>query len=137
RAMIRILLPPDAYLARRPSSSSEVLLGLAFGTAIGFLGGFDLPTFAALSILLVIPTFGVRGTAVIELPGRRPGALVPGFLLALPLSALSVAFSYSLAVRLDFQATALLTTAGVLMLLSPTLALVVRRIHPQIAPLAS
>jgi len=136
-AMIGILLATDAYLARRPSSSSEVLLGLAFGTAIGFLGGFDLPTFAALSILLVIPALGVRGTAVIELPGRRPGALVPGFLLALPLSALSVAFSYSLAVRLDFQGSALLTTAGVLMVLAPTLALLVRRIHPQIAPIVS
>src|SRR5256886_1544694 len=32
-AMIGILLAIDAYLARRPSSSSEVLLGLAFGTA--------------------------------------------------------------------------------------------------------
>src|SRR5947199_3284766 len=95
-AMIGILLAIDAYLARRPSSSLEVLLGLAFGTAIGFLGGFDLPTFAALSILLVTPTFGVRRTAVIELPGRRPCPVVPGFLLALPLSALSVALSYSL-----------------------------------------
>src|SRR5256884_1411408 len=80
-AMIGILLAIDAYLARRPGSSSEVLLGLAFGTAIGFLGGFDLPTFAALSILLVVPTLGVRGTAVIDLPGRRTNALIPGILL--------------------------------------------------------
>jgi len=136
-AMIGILLAIDAYLARRPGSSSEVLLGLAFGTAIGFLGGFDLPTFAALSILLVVPTLGVRGTAVIELPGRRPNALIPGILLALPLSALSVAFSYSLAVHFDFQGSALLTTAGVLLVLAPTLALLVRRIHPRIAPMIS
>src|SRR5436309_2904211 len=136
-AMIGILLAIDAYLARRPGSSSEVLLGLAFGTAIGFLGGFDLPTFVALSILLVVPTLGVHGTAVIELPGRRPGALIPGILLALPLSALSVAFSYSLAVHFDFQGSALLTTAGVLLVLAPTLALLVRRIHPLIAPIIS
>src|SRR2546425_6234114 len=136
-AMIGILLAIDAYLARRPGSSSEVLLGLAFGTAIGFLGGFDLPTFAALSILLVVPTLGVHGMAVIELPGRRPGALIPGFLLALLLSALSVAFSYSLAVRLDFQGSGLLTTAGVLLVLAPTLALLVRRTLPRIAPISS
>src|SRR5213594_459508 len=136
-AMIGILLAIDAYLARRPGSSSEVLLGLAFGTAIGFLSGFDLLTFAALSILLVVPTLGVRGTAVMELPGSRPSALIPGFLLALPLSALSVAFSYSLAVHFDFQGSALLTTAGVLLVLAPTLALLVRRIHPRIAPMIS
>src|SRR5438094_1256094 len=134
-AMIGILLAIDAYFAPRPGSSSERRLGLAFGTAIGFLGGFDLPTFAAPSILLVVPTLGVRGTAVIELPGRRPNALIPGILLALPLSALSVASSYSLAVHFDFQGSALLTTAGVLLVLAPTLALLVRRIHPWIAPI--
>ncbi|TLZ81650.1 MAG: hypothetical protein E6K03_09870 [Methanobacteriota archaeon] len=136
-AVIGILLAIDAYLARRPGSSSEVLLGLAFGTAIGFSGGFDLPTFAVLSILLVVPTLGVRGTAIIELPGRHPAALIPGFLLALPLSVLSVAFSYSLALRLDFQGGALLTTAGALLVLAPTLALLSRRIHPRIAPIIS
>src|SRR2546426_1053143 len=136
-AVIGILLAIDAYLARRPGSSSEVLLGLAFGTAIGFSGGFDLPTFAVLSILLVVPTLGVRGTAVIELPGRRPAVLIPGFLLALPLSVLSVAFSYSLALRLDFQGGALLTTAGALLALAPTLALLTRRIHPRIDPIIS
>src|SRR5437899_2529601 len=136
-ALIGILLAIDAYLARRPASSSEVLLGLAFGTAIGFLGGFDLPTFAVLSIILVVPTLGVRGTGVIEVPGRRPGALIPGFLLALPLTVLSVAFSYSLAVRLEFQGSALLTTAGALLVLVPTLALLTRRIHPRIAPIIS
>src|SRR5256712_4450338 len=136
-AVIGILLTIDAYLARRPGSSSEVLLGLAFGTAIGFSGGFDLPTFAVLSILLVVPTLGVLGTAIIELPGRRPAALIPGFLLALPLSVLSVAFSHSLALRLDFQGGALLTTAGALLVLAPTLALLSRRIHPRIAPIIS
>ena len=136
-AVIGILLATDAYLARRPGSSSEVLVGLAFGAAIGFLGGFDLRTFAVLSILLVVPTLGVRGTGVVEVPGRRPGALIPGFLLALPLSVLSVAFSYSLALRLEFQGDALLTTAGALLVLAPTLALLTRRIHPRIAPIIS
>jgi len=136
-AVIGTLLAIDAYLARRTGSSSEVLLGLAFGTAIGFLGGFDLLTFAVLSILLVVPTLGVRGAGVIELPGRRPDAIIPGFLLALPLTALSVAFSYSLALRLEFQGGALLTTAGALLVLSPTLAILTRRIHPRIAPIIS
>src|SRR2546428_3865089 len=102
-AMIGILLAIDAYLPRRPGSSSEVLLGLAFGTAIAFSGRFDLPTFAVLSILLAVPTLGVRGTAVIELPGRRRAVVMPGFFLALPLSGVSVAFSYSLALRLYFH----------------------------------
>lgn len=133
-AVVGTLLAIDAYLARRPGSASEILLGLAFGTAIGFLGGFDLPTFAVLSILLVVPTLGVQGAAGTEMPGRPPSALVPGFLLALPLSALSVAFSYSLALRLDFQGGALLTTAGALLVLAPTFALLARRMHPRIAP---
>ena len=136
-AVIGILLAIEAYLTRRPGTSSEVLLGLAFGTALGFLGGFDLATFAVLSILLVMPTLAVQGAPVHEMPGRRPSAVVPGVLLALPLSALSVAFYYSLALRLDVQGGALLTTAGTLLVLSPTLAHLVRRIHPRIAWIGS
>ncbi len=136
-AVIGTLLAIDAYLARRRGTSSEVLLGLAFGTAIGFLGGFDLPTFAVLSILLVTPTLGVQGAAANEMPGRGAGALIPGFLLALPLSALSVAFYYSLALRLEFQGGSLPTTAGALLVLAPTLALLTWRILPRIAPIIS
>ena len=136
-AVVGILLVIDAYMARRDGTSSEVLLGLAFGTAIGFLGGFDLLTFAVLSILLVVPTLTVHGAPVKESPGRRPIALIPGFVLALSLTALSVAYYYSLALRLEFQGGALLTTAGALLVLAPTLALVARRTHPRIDPVVS
>jgi len=136
-AVIGTLLAIDAYLARRPGDPSEVLVGLGFGTAIGFVGGFDLPTFAVLSILLVIPTLAVHGPAVSEMPGRRPGALIPGFLLALPLSALCVAFYYSLALRLEFQGGDLLTITGALLVLAPTLALLTRRILPPIPRIVS
>lgn len=136
-AVIGILLSIDAYLARRPGTSSELLLGLAFGTAVGFLGGFDLPTFALLSVLLVVPTLVVHGPAVHEMGSRRPRPLLPGFLLALPLSAISVAFYYSLTLRLEFQGGALLTTAGALLVLAPTMALLIRRLHPPIAPIIS
>ena len=136
-AVIGVLLAIDAYLARHPGTSSEVLLGLAFGTAIGFVGGFDLPTFAAVSILLVIPTLTVNGPPVRSTPGRPRSALIPGFVLALSLTPLSVAYYYSLALRLEFQGGALLTTAGALLVLAPTLALVARRTHPRIDPVVS
>jgi len=136
-AVIGVLLAIDAYLARRPGRASEVLLGLAFGTAIGFLGGFDLPTFAVLSVLLVLPTLSVHGAPEDVTPGRRPSALIPGFVLALALTPLSVAYYYSIALRLELQGTALLTTAGALLVLGPTLAIVARRTHPRIDPMVS
>ncbi len=136
-AVIGVLLAIDAYLARRPGTSSEVLLGFAFGTAIGFLGGFDLPTFAVLSILLVLPTLTVNGPPVGSTPGRRPNALMPGFVLALSLMPLSIAYYYSLALRLEFQGSALLIAAGALLVLAPTLALIARRTHARIEPRVS
>ena len=136
-AVIGVLLAIDAYLARRPGRASEVLLGLAFGTAIGFLGGFDLPTFAVLSVLLVLPTLSVHGAPEDVTPGRRPSALIPGFVLALALTPLSVAYYYSIALRLELRGTALLTTAGALLVLGPTLAIVARRTHPRIDPMVS
>src|SRR5207245_9238232 len=45
--------------------------------------------------------------------------------------------SCSLALRVDLQGRALLETAGVLLFLAPALALLVPRIHPQIAPIVS
>src|SRR5438445_425137 len=132
-----VVLLIDAYLARRPGRASEVLLGLAFGTAIGFLGGFDLPTFAVLSVLLVLPTLSVHGAPEDVTPGRRPSALIPGFVLALALTPLSVAYYYSIALRLELQGTALLTAAGALLVLGPTLAIVARRTHPRIDPMVS
>jgi len=136
-AVIGVLLAIDAYLARRPGTASEVLLGLGFGTAIGFLGGFDLPTFAVLSILLVLPAMTVNGSPVGYTPRRRPSALIPGFVLALSLTPLSVAYYYSLALRLEFQGGALVTIAGALLVLAPTLAIVARRTHPRIDPMVS
>jgi hypothetical protein len=133
-AVIGVLLAIDTYLARRPGSASEVLLGLAFGTAIGLLGGFDLLTFAVLSVLLLLPTLTLYGPPVGSAPARRPSALIPGFVLALSLMPLSVAYYYSLALRLEFQGAALLTAAGALLVLAPTLALVARRTHPRIEP---
>src|SRR5438128_771229 len=118
-------------------TSLTALLGLAFGTAIGFLGGFDLPTFAVLSVLLVLPTLSVHGAPEDVTPGRRPSALIPGFVLALALTPLSVAYYYSIALRLELQGTALLTTAGALLVLGPTLAIVARRTHPRIDPMVS
>src|SRR3989449_821507 len=136
-AVIGVLLAIDAYLARHPGTSSEVLLGLAFGTAIGFVGGFDLPTFAAVSILLVIPTLTVNGPPVRSTPGRPRSALIPGFVLALSLTPLSVAYYYSPPLRADFQGGPPLPSAGALLVLAPTLALVARRTHPRIDPVVS
>ncbi len=127
-ALIGSLLVFETSLARRPGHASEILVGLSFGAALGFAGGFDLPTFTGLAVFLVVATLGIRGARLPEATERRPRALLPGFLLALPLSALSVAFYYSIALRLQVQGELLLTLAGALLVLSPTLAVVVRRI---------
>jgi len=68
---------------------------------------------------------------------RRPSPLIPGFVFSLCLTSLSVAYYYSLALRLEFQGGALLTAAGALLVLAPTLALVARRTHPRIDPRVS
>src|SRR5439155_17249070 len=79
-------------------------------------------------VLLVVATLTIRGAPIPESPSHRPRALLPGFLLALPLSGLSVAFYYSLALRLQVQGPPLLTLAGSLLILAPTLAVLARRI---------
>ena len=127
-ALVGTLLVLETSLARRPGHASEILAGLTFGVALGFLGGFDLPTFTGLAVLLVVATWSIRGAPIPESTARRPRALLPGFLLALPLSALSVAFYYSLALRLQVQGPLLLTLAGALLILAPTLAVLGRRI---------
>ena len=127
-ALVATLLVVETSLARRPGHASELLAGLTFGVALGFLGGFDLPTFTALAVLLVVATLTIRGAPIPESPSHRPRALLPGFLLALPLSGLSVAFYYSLALRLQVQGPLLLTLAGSLLILAPTLAVLARRI---------
>lgn len=127
-ALVACLLALETALSRRPASAEEVLAGLAFGTAIGVVGGFELVTFTVLALLLVGSTSLVRGLPLPEARAPRPRALLPGFLLALPLSALAVASYYSLAVRLDVQGERLGDLAGALLVLGPTLGILGRRL---------
>src|SRR5206468_47108 len=120
-AMIGALLALDTFLSRRSASSADVMAGVGMGTAIGFLGGFDLPTFAILAILQVASAFMARGPPVVDEPKGRRNVIVPGFLVALSLSALSVAFYYSFSRRLGLQGDALTAVAGALLVLGPTL----------------
>jgi hypothetical protein len=105
-----------------------MLAGLGIGTAAGFIGGFDLPTFAALAVLFVASSFGARGPARPDRvrPPVRPFG--PALLMALSLSGLAVAFYYSFAVRLGLQADALAVLAATLLVLGPTVAILIRRI---------
>jgi hypothetical protein len=129
-AMIGGLLAIRAYVSRHPASSGELVLGLSFGAAIGFVGGFDLPTFTLLAVLLVLPALALRGPLVRRESAARQGAVLPGFLLALPLSALAVAYYYSLSLRLEIQGEELFWIAGVLLVSAATLASLTRRVLP-------
>src|SRR5205809_478004 len=131
-AMIGALLALDTFLSRRSASSADVMAGVGMGTAIGFLGGFDLPTFAILAILQVASTFMARGPPVVDEPKGRRNVIVPGFLVALSLSGLSVAFYYSFSRRLGLQGDALTAVAGALLVLGPTLGILVRRTLPKV-----
>lgn len=136
-AMIGTLLAVDAYLARRPASPSVLLASLGFGTATGLIAGFDLPSFTALAILLVLPTITLRRGLVPEAADARSSrplrAIFTGFLLALPLGALSIAFSYSLALRLDLQGDRLSLIAAAVLVIGPTLAILADRGWPHVA----
>jgi len=57
---------------------------------------------------------------------------VPGFLVALSLSGLSVAFYYSFSRRLGLQGDALTAVAGTLLVLGPTIGILVRRTLPKV-----
>ncbi|HKW43522.1 MAG TPA: hypothetical protein VJP06_04965, partial [Thermoplasmata archaeon] len=131
---IGALLAIDSYLVRRPVTPSVLLASLGFGTAIGFVAGFDLPSFTVLATLLVVPPIvlgpGRLPTAVGD--ARSPRAIVPGFLLALPLGGISIAFSYSLALRLEVQGPRLFLIAAGLFILAPTAAVMADRIAPRI-----
>jgi len=111
---------------------ADVMAGVGMGTAIGFLGGFDLPTFAILAILQVASAFMARGPPVVDEPKGRRNVIVPGFLVALSLSGLSVAFYYSFSRRLGLQGDALTAVAGALLVLGPTLGILVRRTLPKV-----
>src|SRR5439155_161151 len=128
---IEVLLLGE-FLARYSVSSDDGMAGVGMGTAIGFLGGFDLPSFAILAILQVASAFMARGPPVVDEPKGRRNVIVPGFLVALSLSGLSVAFYYSFSRRLGLQGDALTAVAGALLVLGPTLGILVRRPLPKV-----
>jgi hypothetical protein len=132
-ALIGGLLALDMFLSRRPAGSPELLVGLGVGTAIGFLGAFDLPTFSVIAVLLVGSSFGAKGLPILEERREGPRPLGPGFLIALSLSGLAVAFYYSLALRLQLVGDSLSVVAAALLVAGPTLAILIRRILPPIS----
>src|SRR5467141_61362 len=140
-ALIGVLLAIGTYLARRPASSVEVLVGLAFGVAVGFVGRFDLPTFTGLALILLLPALALRGPPMRRELATRPKAVLPGFLLALPLSALAVGSYYSTSLRLEIQGETLFAVAGALLVSAATLAALayggVLHGSPRIATMAS
>ncbi|HYS99578.1 MAG TPA: GxGYxYP domain-containing protein [Thermoplasmata archaeon] len=132
-ATIGTLLATDAYLARKPATPSTLVAALAFGSAIGFVGGFDLPTFTAMAVLLVLPPLLLRTTAPpsdSEVAGPR--ALYTGILLAVPLAAVSIATAYALSLRLDLQGDTLVLMAGVMLVLGPAIAILAARMLPHL-----
>jgi len=131
-AMIGALLALDTFLSRRPATSADVMAGVGIGTAIGFLGGFDLPTFTLLAVLQVVSASIARGPPVADEPKGRRNVIVPGFLIALSLSGLSVAFYYSYSRRLGLQGDALTAMAGAFLVLGPTLGILVRWALPKV-----
>src|SRR5207249_7505283 len=73
-----------------------------------------------------------RGPPVVDEPKGRRNVIVPGFLVALSLSGLSVAFYYSFSRRLGLQGDALTAVAGALLVLGPTLGILFRRTLPKV-----
>jgi hypothetical protein len=127
-ALVGTLLALDTYLSRRPAGSEEILAGLGIGTAVGFIGGFDLLSFAALAVLFVGSSLEVKGPAKADRVVSQARPFGPALLMALSLSGLAVAFYYSLSVRLGLQGDALTVLAATLLILGPTVAILVRRI---------
>ncbi|HYY48638.1 MAG TPA: hypothetical protein VFA17_08135 [Thermoplasmata archaeon] len=132
-ALVGTLVVLDAYLSRRPATNVEALAGLCFGTAIGFAGGFDLVTMTLFSVLLVVSSVGLRTPAPIDSPRPRSRTLLRGILLTLPLTALAIAFSYSLASRLEVQGDRLVPLAAGFLVVPPVLAILIRRMIPPIS----
>ena len=134
-AMIGTLLAIDSYLVRKPATPSTLLAALGFGTAIGFFGGFDLVTFSAIAVLLVVPPlFLPEGAPPAETAARPHRAVYPGILLAMPLTAFALTSSYALSLRLQIQGDLLPFTAAAMLVLGPTLAIVGSRIRPGLSP---
>src|SRR5207249_2610931 len=80
------LLVLDAYIVRRPVTGPETLAGLAFGIALGFVGGYDVITLTGLALLLVAPAVRLRAESPPEAPSTRGPGMLPGVLLTLPLT---------------------------------------------------
>ena len=134
-AMISVFVALDVYLRRCAPGPADVCAGLGFGTAIGLLGSFDLPTFTGIALVLVFSAARARGRpAPSEGPGGTPWRA--GFTLALSLFGLAVAFYYALALRLELQGDSLGVVAAVLLVLGPSLALFLHRILPPWTPRA-
>lgn len=125
-ALVGTLLAVDAYLARRPAASTEILAGLSFGVAIGWMGGFDLPTLTAVALLLVVPAVRLRAPLSLRAVAAPGPAALRGILLLLPLSALAIGSSYSLTLRLDVQGESLRVLAAALLVVPPVLAVAFR-----------
>jgi hypothetical protein len=130
-ALLGTLLALDTYLVRRAATSEEILTGLSFGVAIGFVGAFDYLTLTGLALLLVAPAVRLRAMPIPEKPRSAPRPVLPGFFLALPLSAIAVAFSYSLALRLEIQGERLPMIAAGLLVIGSALGVLVWRVAPQ------
>src|SRR6184192_2669404 len=133
-ALIGALLALDTWLRRRPATAADLTAGLGFGSAIGFLGDFEIVTFTALAVLLVFSAVLARGRPLPNRAPARESSWFPGFLLTLSLFGIAAAFYYSLALRLGVQGDLLLGIAGTLLVLGPTLAILVRRMLPSLPP---
>jgi len=135
-AMIGALLAIDSYLVRRPATPSTLVAALGFGSAIGFLGAFDLVTLTATAVLLVLPPMLLPAMAVpIEPRAGTRRTLYPGILMAMPLAAYALTSSYVLSLRLQVQGDLLSTTAASMLVLGPALAVLVDRARPRLSPM--
>jgi len=135
-AMIGALLAIDSYLVRRPATPSTLVAALGFGSAIGFLGAFDLVTLTAMAVLLVLPPMFLPAMAVPMEPRAGPRrTLYCGILMAMPLAAYALTSSYALSLRLQVQGDMLSTTAAAMLVLGPTLAVLVDRARPRLSPI--
>src|SRR5439155_1462413 len=84
-AMIGALLALDTFLSRRSASSADVMAGGGMGTAIGFLGRFDLPTFALLALFSAVSFAAMASLDEYADQGGDPRRALGVALLFLPL----------------------------------------------------
>ncbi len=135
-AMIGALLAIDSYVVRKPATPSTLVAALGFGSAIGFLGAFDLVTLTATAVLLVLPPMFLPAMAVPMEPRTGPRrTLYPGILMAMPLAAYALTSSYVLSLRLQVQGDLLSTIAAAMLVLGPALAVLVDRARPRLSPM--